>query len=69
MQPAPRTQIYETIICDTLFPSADKDLERCKADIVQEELVFAKGTERLLGAFPSEYRASAYLCLVLLSLC
>lgn len=53
MQPAPRTQIYETIICDTLLPSADRDPARCKADVVQEELVFLKGTERLLGAFPT----------------
>lgn len=62
MQPAPRTQIYETIICDTLLPSDDKDPGRCKADIVQEELVFLKGTERLLGAFPSQYSARVWLC-------
>jgi hypothetical protein len=54
IQPAPRTQIYETIICDTLLPSVDKNPERCKAGVVQEELAFIKGTERLLGAFPSE---------------
>ncbi|KAH8756642.1 hypothetical protein F5883DRAFT_525949 [Diaporthe sp. PMI_573] len=69
MQPAPRTQIYETIICDTLLPSADKDLERCKADIVQEELVFLKGTERLLGAFPSRLSPMFNIRLVLVAVC
>lgn len=54
MQPAPRTQIYEAIICDDLLPPEDSSPDRCKAAAVQEELVFLKGTERLLGAFPSE---------------
>ncbi|KAK6216889.1 hypothetical protein QIS74_07003 [Colletotrichum tabaci] len=53
MQPAPRTQIYEAIICDDLLPPEDNSPDRCKAAAVQEELVFLKGTERLLGAFPT----------------
>ncbi|POS73875.1 major facilitator superfamily transporter [Diaporthe helianthi] len=69
MQPAPRTQIYETIICNTLLPSADKDLERCKAAVVQEELVFLKGTERLLGALPSWLSPTFNIRLVLVAVC
>ncbi|KAE8336291.1 hypothetical protein BDV24DRAFT_178628 [Aspergillus arachidicola] len=56
IQQAPRTQIYETIICQRMLqwnligaPAS----ARCKSRAVQEELAFLKGTERLLGALPT----------------
>lgn len=51
MQPAPRTQIYQDIICDSLVPPSG-DPDRCKSIEVQDELAFLRGTERLLAAFP-----------------
>ncbi|KAE8137332.1 hypothetical protein BDV38DRAFT_283173 [Aspergillus pseudotamarii] len=56
IQQAPRTQIYETIICQHTLPWNSTDTparERCKSKAVQEELAFLKGTERLLGALPT----------------
>ncbi|BAE63701.1 hypothetical protein BDV35DRAFT_377694 [Aspergillus flavus] len=56
IQQAPRTQIYETIICHRMLPWNSKDTparEGCKSKAVQEELAFLKGTERLLGALPT----------------
>lgn len=57
IQPAPRTQIYEQVICRRLhggdIGSIVLDDDICKAPDVQEELAFLKGMERLLGIFPS----------------
>ncbi|KAK6832008.1 hypothetical protein RU639_002659 [Aspergillus parasiticus] len=56
IQQAPRTQIYETIICHRMLPWNSKDTparEGCKSKAVQEELAFLKGTERLLWALPT----------------
>ncbi|PWY77391.1 hypothetical protein BO70DRAFT_294588 [Aspergillus heteromorphus CBS 117.55] len=56
IQQAPRTQIYETIICDQMIPwnsETPPPSSRCKSKVVQEELAFLKGTERLLGALPT----------------
>lgn len=55
IQPAPRTQIYEVIIChhqhgDDITVLHDNI---CKGQDVQEELAFLEGMERLLGALPS----------------
>ncbi|PYH48179.1 MFS transporter [Aspergillus saccharolyticus JOP 1030-1] len=49
IQQAPRTQIYESIICNQF----NQPLTECKNNRVQEELAFLKGTERLLGALPT----------------
>jgi len=57
IQPAPRTQIYERVICRSLHGDIESIIsldDICKAHDVQEELAFLKGIERLLGIFPSE---------------
>ncbi|RAH76461.1 hypothetical protein BO86DRAFT_251278 [Aspergillus japonicus CBS 114.51] len=56
IQSGPRTQIYESILCDQILPdNATTPLSsaRCKDKAVQEELAFLKGTERVLGALPT----------------
>ncbi|KAE8393132.1 hypothetical protein BDV23DRAFT_170517 [Aspergillus alliaceus] len=56
IQQAPRTQIYETIICHRILPWNSNDppaRDRCKSKAVQEELAFLKGTERLLAVLPT----------------
>ncbi|RAK77168.1 uncharacterized protein BO72DRAFT_509952 [Aspergillus fijiensis CBS 313.89] len=56
IQSGPRTQIYESILCDQILPNnATTPLSsaRCKDKAVQEELAFLKGTERVLGAIPT----------------
>ncbi|KAE8402253.1 hypothetical protein BDV37DRAFT_284902 [Aspergillus pseudonomiae] len=56
IQQAPRTQIYETIICHRMLPWNSEDTparEGCKSKAVQEELAFLKGAERVFGALPT----------------
>lgn len=60
IQPAPRTQIYESIICRDRYGDESSSLgtgndNLCKSRDVQEELAFLKGMERLLGALPSNH--------------
>jgi len=66
IQPAPRTQIYELVICRRLHGGDENivlDANICKSPDVQEELAFLKGMERLLGIFPSNINHLYFLSL------
>lgn len=60
IQPAPRTQVYQSIICQThgddsaLSWLVGANDDRCKSKPVQRELAFLQGTEQLLSAWPSK---------------
>ena len=54
---APRTQMYELIICQNQYGNiaiGDGKDSLCKSSEVQKELAFLKGADRLLGALPSK---------------
>jgi hypothetical protein len=57
LQPAPRIQIYESIICRNYYRNApsshDADPGRCKISPVQQELALLIGVERLSIILPS----------------
>ena len=55
LQPAPRTQIYESIICGDYYSNIDTylgDDRDCKIQPVQEELALIRGVERLTELIP-----------------
>lgn len=58
IQPAPRSQIYEQIICRRLHSDSNAGNivlynNICKEADIQEELAYLIGMERLLGIIPS----------------
>lgn len=61
IQQAPRTKIYETILClqQGIFPapSTEQENPQCKVSTVQSELAALKGLERLFGIIPSTFPA------------
>lgn len=59
LQPAPRTEIYESIICQDYYASTEGHeynelLRDCKVKPVQEALALIKGVERLMELAPSK---------------
>lgn len=61
IQQAPRTKIYETILCLQQgiipAPGTERENPQCKVSTVQSELAALKGLERLFGIIPSTFPA------------
>ncbi|KAJ4340046.1 hypothetical protein N0V95_007597 [Ascochyta clinopodiicola] len=53
LQPAPRTAIYEAIVCQHHYASRGPGAHDCKVAPVQQELAFLGGMERLSIIIPS----------------
>lgn len=58
LQPAPRAQLYESIICQKYYSdigSLGPAHQDCKTQAVQEELVLLRGIERLTELAPCTF--------------